>query len=106
MKINLNTMKVGRHKIKQFIDRDGSKGNYYIEVKFEKVEDFYLKLRRCEQLQKTNFGLHPYSWAAFGHFAAEGKLVIISSPKAKNGDTNWNAYKCYDKVIVPISICK
>lgn len=60
----------------------------------EYVKDFYNRLSNDDNTVVINFDGDPYQWASMVILYDQSKdeLICVSSPKAKNGDSDWWAY--------------
>jgi hypothetical protein len=77
--------------------------DFYINIKREKVDDLYSKIRSDERVSKFNFSGNPYEKNSFTELLVDDFLFAVQAPKGKNGDNDWAYYK---NCIVPIIIYK
>ena len=72
---------------------NGECGFFTLSAKMSILEVFEMyETIRDDYATKTNFGMRPSEWAAYGEFENDDYLFIINSPLAKNGDNQWYAY--------------
>lgn len=75
----------------------------YINIKKEKVDDLYRKIRSDERVIRFNFGGNPFEKKSFIELLVDNNILSVQSPKGINGDNDWTYYK---NCTVPIVIYK